>query len=987
MLSYSNPVKNIPMTKPTARVAVITRTKDRPLLLERAILSVTKQTYTDWLMVIVNDGGDKKPVDALVKKYEKALKGRVHVIHHPKSVGMEAASNAGIKASNSEYVIIHDDDDAWHPEFLIRTAGYLDEHAKDKKLAGVITYIERVWETIKGKTVRETRREDCSDWVKELTLWAMCGGNFFPPISFLYRRDAYKKIGGMYNEELPVLGDWEFNLRFMEQFDIGLIPEILAYYHHREADTGGDYANTVVDGIARHKVYNERIRNEYLRKELVAQKWGTGLLMNIAHHTNHQLVEQQQRHEQEQHVAILEANYAALQKYVEKIDPRLDHLEKENDHLNQENRSLEKQLEAIKCSSSWRITAPMRGIKHLTRRWRIFFQPRYYRKAWHILLHEGPGGVLRRLKAYCSRQSTSMGDYDKWVEEFDTLSDADRSAIRRHIEQFKKTPLISVVMPVYNVGEKWLRQVIESVRNQLYTNWELCIADDKSPSPHIAKVLEEYAQKDKRIKYVIRKENGHISAASNSALKLAKGEFVALLDHDDLLAEHALYHVAHVINTHPNVDMIYSDEDKVDQEGRRYGPYFKSDWNPDLFYGQNMFSHLGVYRRTLLEKVGGFREGYEGSQDYDLALRVLKLSSHDNVHHIPHILYHWRSLPTSTATSIEVKSYAVDASRKSLEDYFGKNVTVMRANTQTPYHRIRYPLPKTPPKVSILIPTRDREPLLRRCVDSILAKTSYPNYELVIINNQSKEKSAINYLRSLASHPNITVIDYDAPFNYSDMNNKAAAQCDGDVLAFVNNDVEVISGDWLEELVSYILQPDIGVAGAKLYYPDDTIQHAGVLIGGGTQMVPIACHLSHGLLREDIGYGSRAALAQSVSAVTGACMVMQRKVFEKLGGFDAEHLAASYNDVDLCLRAREHGYRVVMTPFAELYHHESASRGFVEGSRDKMRQLRDEIQYMQQRWGDTLKSDPYYNPNLDYLTGDFALAFPPRLNKPWQSDA
>lgn len=654
-------------------------------------------------------------------------------------------------------------------------------------------------------------------------------------------------------------------------------------------------------------------------------------------------------------------------------------------------------------STSWKITAPVRNLKRVGQIGRklvaIGIKPDIYRRALLLLRNYGVKKVYKKalmvlktqglsgISYYLNRSITyEMPDYQKWILAHDTLEDNDKKAIRQHISDFPCKPLISIIMPVYNVEIAWLRAAIDSVLLQLYPYFELCIADDCSTDPNIAKVLKEYAKKDKRIKVTFRAENGHISESSNSALALSSGEFIALLDHDDVLAEQALYYVAYEINKHPELDLLYSDEDKINAQNERYDPYFKSAWNPDLFYGQNMFSHLGVYRRSLVNKVGGFRKGYEGSQDYDLCLRCLKHSTADKIRHIPHILYHWRAIEGSTALSGDAKDYAATASRRAMKEFFADvnpGVVVTDAASGGGYHRVHWPIPSPAPKITLIIPTRNAYKLLSTCVDSILKITDYANYDILIMNNQSDDPETLAYFAELtANNPKVRVLDYDAPFNFSSINNFAVSATQSPLIGFINNDIEVIHADWLREMVSHAIRKEIGAVGAKLYYPNNTVQHGGVVTGTGAPSSAVATHLFHGLTKQDPGYFGRALLTQSLSGVTAACLIMRKEVFHEVGGFEEKHLTVAFNDVDLCLKIRERNYRIIWTPYAELTHHESATRGY-EDTPEKFARFQKEVAYMRHRWGEVLDNDLYYNPNLGLLRGDFSLAFPSRAIKPW----
>lgn len=574
----------------------------------------------------------------------------------------------------------------------------------------------------------------------------------------------------------------------------------------------------------------------------------------------------------------------------------------------------------------------------------------------------------------------SPDEYGKWVDEYDTLTQSDRKAIHARIEGLAYKPLISLIMPVYEVDENWLRAAIDSVSRQLYSNWELCIADDGSQKPHVRTVLEEYAAQDPRIKVVFRPEQGHISAASNSALELTTGEFVVLLDHDDVIPDHALYLVVEELNVHPEADLIYSDEDKICEEGSRCGPHFKPEYSPDLLYSYNMISHLGVYRASIMKKIGGFREGYEGSQDYDLALRVIEQIPANHIRHIPYVLYHWRAIPGSVAMDPTQKEYAHDAARKAIRSHL-KRMQIPAFVTQGHgyYHRVTYPVPTPAPLVSVIMGTRDRVDLLRPAVDGILEQTYYQPVELIIVDNQSHDPATLAYLREIEKDARVKVISYDAPFNFAAINNLGVKHSTGEIICLINNDIRVISPDWLREMVSHALRPEIGVVGAKLYYPNNRVQHAGIILG----VSGIAEHAHRRLPREIVGYVARTHVLQNFSAVTGACMVIRRQVFDEVDGLDEVNLPVAFNDIDFCLRLQVRGYRVLWTPYAELYHVESASRGFGDIQRIS-RRFRDEIRYMNDTWPHVIEKDPYYNQNLTAESGDFSLAFPPRVEKPWR---
>lgn len=587
------------------------------------------------------------------------------------------------------------------------------------------------------------------------------------------------------------------------------------------------------------------------------------------------------------------------------------------------------------------------------------------RKGLSYLKRNGLKSTLRRVKLEQSKQNDES--YQQWIAENEQW---DQTLIEKEISEFSYKPLISILMPVYNVEEKWLVKCIESVQNQFYPHWELCIADDCSTDASVRPLLEKFQELDKRIKVVYRKENGHISRATNSALEIATGEFVALLDNDDELAPIALYEVAKCLNTNPDLDLIYSDEDKIDMSGKRFDPAFKPDWSPDLLLGTNYISHLGVYRRSIMDEIKGFRVGYEGSQDYDLVLRFTEKTTAERIAHIPQILYYWRILPSSTAADQSTKSYAFDAGLKAVQDAIkrrGLKAEVTHA-TGNGLYDVNYSV-LNEEMVSVIIPTRNGYDDVKRCVDSIIAKTTYPNYEIIIADNGSDQPEMqelySNYKKQL--NDRFVVESIDIPFNYSRINNLAANKANGKYLLFLNNDTEVITPEWMTKMVSFAQFERIGCVGAKLYYPNNTIQHAGVILGMGGA----AGHGHHTFPRGDFGYFGKLEINVDYLAVTAACMMIRAKDFSKLNGFD-EELTVAFNDVDLCLREYEKGHDNVWLHGVELYHFESQSRGY-ENTPEKLERFKKETAYMEETWSKYIENDPYYNPNLTRMGGDFSV--------------
>ncbi len=534
--------------------------------------------------------------------------------------------------------------------------------------------------------------------------------------------------------------------------------------------------------------------------------------------------------------------------------------------------------------------------------------------------------------------------------------------------QFRHTPKISVVIPLYKTPERYLTELVDSVKAQTYSNWELILSDGSGENSPISGILSKLEESDARIRVVRNRKQLHISENTNAALEEVSGDYIAFCDHDDLLTPDALYENVRIINKYPDTEMIYSDEDKILDDWMLAEPHFKPDFNLDLLLTNNYICHLLVVKKDLLEKTGGLDPAYDGAQDYDFVLRCVSCT--DKIRHIPKVLYHWRISATSTAENPESKEYAFYAGQRAIEAYYRRAdlpATVSRTEAagwyKTTYHWEEEPL------VSIIIPNKDHKDDLKRCIESIEEKSTYRNYEYVIVENNSTDPETFLYYDELKRElPNLRVETYKEAFNYSAINNFGAAFAEGEYLLLLNNDTEVINPDFIKEMLGYCLRPDVGACGARLYYEDGSIQHAGVVVGLGG----LAGHVFAKTEHDYHGYMNRISSAQDMSAVTAACMMVRKSVYDQVEGF-YEGMAVAFNDVDLCMKITKAGYRIVYNPAAELYHYESKSRGN-EDTKAKVARFEQEVALFRQRWPEILQNgDPYYNPNFTLKRSGYAL--------------
>ena len=586
--------------------------------------------------------------------------------------------------------------------------------------------------------------------------------------------------------------------------------------------------------------------------------------------------------------------------------------------------------------------------------------PYNIKKGVRYLKHYGVKGFYARL---LERFEEREVEYQEWYEK---NKPSEEELARQRKKKWKNPVVISVLVPAYRTPEVFLKQMMESVLFQTYPYLELCIADGSGTDDSVENVVKEYQKKDPRVRYRRLEKNEGIAGNTNAAIEMASGDYLALFDHDDLLSPNALFEVASAIEKE-KADVIYTDEDKVTSDLKEhFQPHFKPDFNPDLLCANNYICHLFVVKRSLALKLGGQDPAYDGAQDYDFIFRCTENA--EKIVHVAKILYHWRVHQASTADNPSSKLYAFDAGKRAIEAHLariGAKAEVSHTK-DLGFYRVKYQLQGNP-MVSIVIPNKDEKETLKKCLESIWKKTSYPNYEIILVENNSTTQEIRDYYKELDGKKRVRVVYWDKEFNYSAINNFGISYAKGEYILCLNNDITVISPDWLEELLANCQRPEVGIVGARLYYPDNTIQHAGIVLGMGG----CAGSLFVGLARSRGGYLHKAALQQDLSAVTAACFMVKKEVFEKVGGFE-EKLAVAFNDVDFCLKVRHAGYLVVYDPYAELYHHESKTRGY-ENTEAKKRRFQEEIEYMRCHWMPEILRDPYYNENLSLKASDYSL--------------
>lgn len=906
-------------------------------------------------IIIVND----ESTDEASLKILSELRSQYRVIDNVKNQGLAKTRNVGINAAIGKYILPLDSDNKVEPNYIIEAVNYLE---KDDKTAVVYS------------SPRFFGDKKLYNTLPEFTPWRLLSFNFIDACA-VYRKDVWTTLGE-YDTNMPGhpgYEDWEFWLRCLNAgYGFKALSGYLFEYRVREGSmvtkTNAPENRKLILEYLTEK-YNDLYQKHARKVQVFMSEYLS--MVEIAHHNkDKELIEQ---------THIIEDQKDTIDdKIIE-----LDALNKQNSTLSSLVTDLELTLQNIKDSKLYRIKMFLAKLK------RIISSPSY--------IPSSKKGFLGKLKYFVSSNGKKLvrkfftvifknlylfleqekvqivkenelihhmgtgktvGLYQNYVSKY-FPKEGDIKQFKVEMQSFEYRPLISIAMPVYNAPLKYLKQAVQSVRVQMYDNWELCIADDCSTDPELKAYLIELNKED-QIKVHFREKNGHISHCSNSALAIAEGEYVALMDQDDLISPDALFQMVKKLNQDQSIDFIYSDEDKVDENNQFLSPHFKPDWSPDNLLCRNYICHFSLLRKSILDEIGGFREGFEGSQDHDLFLRFTEKT--DKIHHIPKILYHWRIHEESTAGNSGAKSYTIKASKKAIDEAIKRRgySGIVNIGNLPGHFTVRY-MVKKPGKVSIIIPTKDKADVLSLCLETIFSKTKYPDFEVIVISNNSEEASLFDLLAKFKNqYPDqFDWQEINTPFNFAHLMNEGVKKATGDYYLFLNNDTEIIHEDWITGMVEQAQRDEIGAVGVKLLYPNNTIQHGGVVIGLGGA----AGHVFVGDSKDSFGYFGYNVSTNNFSAITGACMMIAKKAFEEVDGFD-ERFEIEYNDIDLCLRLLETGRNNIYLSHVELYHHESISRGSPFADKVSTARHIKELGMFKDRWKKYIDHDPAYNPNL-----------------------
>ncbi|MBE6633012.1 MAG: glycosyltransferase family 2 protein [Ruminococcaceae bacterium] len=671
----------------------------------------------------------------------------------------------------------------------------------------------------------------------------------------------------------------------------------------------------------------------------------------------------------------LRADLQRTLRQLRRMEKLYDDVVEERDELRRQKELLQEQYDCISNSTVWKISKPMRStldfLKHgMFRRGPL----KLLKKFVFYVRTSGFRGAIHKTRFYLAERKRQRMQSKVDLSRISEERRAAESAVL-----FDRDVCFSILVPLYNTPIDFLNEMIGSVVGQTYGGWELCLADGSDQAhSQVGEECMRWAQRDPRIKYRKLEKNMGISENTNACIDMATGNYIALFDHDDILHPSALYEMMRAI-CEQDADYLYTDEATFESPDIRkiITFHYKPDFAADNLRANNYICHFSAFSREVLERTGRFRSEYDGSQDHDMILRLTENAK--RIVHIRKLLYFWRSHPMSVAMDINSKTYAIEAGKRAVKESLrraGYEVEVESSRAFPTIYRLRYQI-KSKDLVSIIIPTKNHVKTLKKCINSILERTAYPNYEILIVDNGSTERSVTEYYESIENHPNIRILHYDQPFNYSAINNYAAAEAKGEYLILLNNDIQIITRRWIEEMLMYVQREDVGAAGAMLYYPDNTIQHAGIIMKLGAHR--IAGHAFHQWPRNTVGYMGRACYAQNLSAVTAACMMVKASVYRELGGLD-ESFPVSFNDVDFCLRIRESGRLIVWTPYAEAYHHESKTRG-KDDTAENVKRFESDCERFRNRWAKVLEAgDPYYNPNFSLDTASFDVLLPETSN-------
>lgn len=921
--------------------------------LEAAITSTNYEQFPFVEIIIVNDGSTDENTIAVLSSINDE---RIRIIHQ-KNSGVGAARNAGIKVANGEFILVLDADNEIKPDYYIQAITCFSNYPK---VAVFYSNFIQFGDVVENKKVE----------LPPFSIDRLFTSNFIDACA-VFRKSLWEEIGG-YDEEMPVMGyeDWDFWLR-TAALEKEFFHSEDALYHYRVAETS---MLTNANSAENRKKLVAYILQKYAA--IYNQRYPAVILQFIDFLANA---------DQQAHVLQL------TQQHVKNIEANTKELENQNSKALTSILNLQQRINRIEASKPYKL---YKFINHFRNRFKSnsfdkssnsFFKKLLFTfgKRGRALIRKILSKIFKHLylwteekKVYIIESGSEGIDqglfadpYQRWLQ-LNLPTEKKIIAYKKEIWEFKKQPLFSIVMPVYNPEPAHLKAAINSILNQVYENWELCLADDCSTNPEIKVLIDEYCEKHARIKAVFRTENGHISAASNSGLAIASGDYIVLMDQDDLITLDALYQNAKIINEHEIVDLIYSDEDKIDENGVHSYPHFKPDWSPDSLLSRNYLGHLTVFKTEIMKKIGGWREGFEGSQDYDLVLRFTEQT--EAIFHIPLVLYHWRIHAASAAGGEEAKPYAYIAAKKALIEALNRRNEPGNVDFLDGFrgYSIRYDLKKASDLVSIIIPTKDQTSILKKCIESIFERSTYPNFEVILIDNNSEEQAFFDYVKSCESKygNQFKYVQASIPFNFSTLMNLGAEQAKGNYLVLLNNDTEVISHDWIEGMLEQAQRPSIGVVGVKLLYPNNTIQHAGVVMGLGGA----AGHVLVGEDRYGPGYFNYVNMQNNYSAVTAACIMIRTSVYNEVGGFD-ELFTVEYNDVDFCLKIREAGYNNIYIPHVELYHYESISRGHPHMTKESYERHINEVNLLKNKWMGYIDHDPCYNQNLTLGAHDFSI--------------